>query len=181
VAHAEVALERAGLYQRVSRPPAICFVDLAGFTRLTEEQGDEVAARLAGSLAALVEDISRRHGGKSVRWLGDGGIFHFKEPAAGMAAALEMVESAPEAGLPPTHIGIQAGPVVSQDGDVFGRTVNIAARIAARAAAGEVLTSEETVELVDDARLRFDRIGPVDLKGLARPLTLFRVLRSRPD
>ena len=49
VGHAEAALERAGLYQRVPRPPAICFVDLAGYTRLTEEQGDEVAARLAAS------------------------------------------------------------------------------------------------------------------------------------
>jgi len=175
VALAEAALERAGLYQRLSRPPAICFVDLTGYTRLTEERGDEVAARLAARLAALVEDISRRHGGKPVRWLGDGGMFFFKEPTAGMVAALEMVESAPGAGLPPTHIGINAGPVVTQDGDVFGRTVNIAARIAARAGPGEVLTSAETVELVNDARLRFVRVGPASLKGVALPVTLYRV------
>jgi adenylate cyclase len=112
-----------------------------------------------------------------VRWLGDGGMFFFKEPTAGMVAALEMVESAPGAGLPPTHIGIHAGPVVSQDGDVFGRTVNIAARIAAQAGAGEVLTSAETVELVNDARLRFVRVGPASLKGVALPVTLYRVLR----
>jgi adenylate cyclase len=176
VAQAEAALERAGLRQRVPRPPAVCFVDLTGYTRLTEEQGDEVAARLAASLAALVDDISRRHGGKPVRWLGDGGMFLFKEPTAGMLAAVEMVGSAPGAGLPPTHIGIHAGPVVSQDGDVFGRTVNIAARIAAWAGAGEVLTSAETVELVDDARLRFVRVGPASLKGIARPVTLYQVV-----
>jgi adenylate cyclase len=178
IAQAEAALERAGLHQRVSRPPAICFVDLTGYTRLTEEQGDEVAARLAASLTTLVERISRRHSGRPIRWLGDGGMFLFKEPAAGMVAALEMLEGAPEAGLPPTHIGIHAGPVISQDGDVFGRTVNIAARIAARAGAGEILTSEETVQLVEDARLRFDRVGPVSLKGIARPVTLYRVLRA---
>lgn len=176
ISQAEAALERAGLYQRVSRPPAICFVDLTGYTRLTEEQGDEVAARVAASLATLVEDISRRHGGKPIRWLGDGGMFHFKEPTAGMVAALEMVERAPAAGLPPTHIGIHAGPVISQDGDVFGRTVNIAARIAARAGAGEVLTSAETVELLEDVRVRFVRVGPAHLKGVARPVTLYRVL-----
>jgi adenylate cyclase len=176
IAHAEAALERAGLHQRVTRPPAVCFVDLTGYTRLTEEQGDEAAARLAASLAALVEDISRRHGGKPVRWLGDGGMFLFKSPTAGMMAALEMVGAAPGAGLPPTHIGIHAGPIVSQDGDVFGRTVNIAARIAARAGAGEVLTSTETVELVEDVRLRFVRVGPVSLKGIARPVTLYRVV-----
>jgi adenylate cyclase len=107
-------------------------------------------------------------------------MFHFKEPTAGMVAALEMVESAPGAGLPPTHIGIHAGPVVSQDGDVFGRTVNIAARIAARAEAGEVLTSEETVELVEDGRLRFVAVGPVSLNGVVRPVTLYRVLRQEP-
>jgi adenylate cyclase len=180
IAHAEAALERAGLYQRVSRPPAICFVDLTGYTRLTEQQGDQVAARLAASLAALVEDISQRHGGKPVRWLGDGGMFLFKEPTAGMVAAVEMVDSAPGAGLPPTHIGIHAGPVVSQDGDVFGRTVNIAARIAARAGGGEVLTSKESVELVEDARLRFVRVGPASLKGIAQPVTLYRVVQHKP-
>jgi class 3 adenylate cyclase len=180
IAQAEAALERAGLHQRVSRPPAVCFVDLTGFTGLTEEQGDEVAALLAASLAAFVEDIARGHDGKPVRWLGDGGMFLFKEPTAGMVAALEMVGRAPGAGLPPTHIGIHAGPVVSQDGDVFGRTVNIAARIAARAGPGEVLTSAETVELVEDARLRFALLGPVSLKGLARPVTLYRVARHQP-
>jgi adenylate cyclase len=91
-----------------------------------------------------------------------------------------MVGSAPEAGLPPTHIGIHAGPVVSQDGDVFGRTVNVAARIAARAGPGEVLTSTETVDLVEDARLRFVPVGPASLKGIARPVTLYRVAWRKP-
>ena len=107
-------------------------------------------------------------------------MFLFKEPTAGMVAALEMVGTAPEASLPPTHIGIHAGPVVSQDGDVFGRTVNIAARIAARAGAGEVLTSSETVELVEYARLRFVRVGPASLKGITRPFILYRVVRREP-
>jgi adenylate cyclase len=177
IARAEAALERAGLHQRVTRPPAICFVDLTGYTRLTEEQGDEVAARIAATLATLVEDVSRQHGGRAVRWLGDGGMFLFKEPAAAMVAALEIRDRAPEAGLPPTHIGIHSGPVVSQDGDIFGRTVNVASRIAARAEAGEVLTSAETVELVEDRRLHFVLVGPASLKGVSRPVTLYRVLR----
>jgi class 3 adenylate cyclase len=179
IGRAEEILDRAGLYQRPSRTPAICFVDLTGYTRLTEEQGDEAAARLASNLATLVDDISRRHGGRPIRWLGDGGMFQFKEPNAAVLAALEMVEGAPTTGLPPTHIGIQAGPVVFQDGDVYGRTVNIAARIAARAEAGEVLTSEETVQQVETSEVRFERIGSVELKGVARPVVLYRA--SRPD
>jgi adenylate cyclase len=175
---AERVLERAGLYRRVERPPAICFVDLTGYTRLTEEQGDEVAARLAASLATLVEEISLRHGGRAVRWLGDGGMYHFTDPKAAVLAALEMVERAPAEGLPPTHIGIQAGPVIFQDGDVYGMTVNVAARIAARAGAGEVFTSEETVALIDGPEVRFERVGPASLKGVAEPLTLYRAWNS---
>jgi adenylate cyclase len=116
--HAEIELERAGLFEKVSKPPAICFVDLTGYTRLTEERGDEFAAELASQLASLVEDISRRRGGRPIRWLGDGGMFHFKDPEAAVLAGLDMVESAPGAQLPPMHTGIHTGPVVFQDGDM---------------------------------------------------------------
>jgi adenylate cyclase len=178
ISRAEAVLERLGLYERASRTPAVCFVDLTGYTRLTEEQGDQVAARLASNLATLVEGISRRHGGRPVRWLGDGGMFHFQDATTAVLAGLEMAESAPGAELPPTHIGIQAGPVVFQDGDVYGRTVNVAARIAAQAQAGEVLTSEETVRQIKGAEVRFERLGPVELKGIARPVTLYRAIRT---
>jgi class 3 adenylate cyclase len=76
-------------------------VDMTGFTRLTEERGDEEAARLATPLAALVNDISRTHGGRGIRWLGDGGLFYLDDASAAFAAALEMSERAPSAGLPP--------------------------------------------------------------------------------
>jgi adenylate cyclase len=62
----EVALERAGLYRPVRRPPAMCFLDLTGYTRLTEERGDEAAAELATKLATLVRGSSREHGGEPV-------------------------------------------------------------------------------------------------------------------
>jgi adenylate cyclase len=177
IERAEGVLERAGLYRRAPRTPAVCVVDLTGYTRLTEEQGDEEAARLASNLAALVEDISRRHEGRAMRWLGDGGIFYFRDASAAVIAALEMSEGALAGGLPPTHIGIQAGPVIFQDGDVYGRTVNVAARIADRAQAGEVLASQETVDQTDDLDVRFERIGPVELKGVAAPVLLYRVVR----
>jgi adenylate cyclase len=175
--HVEEALEGSGLQQRVPKPPAICFVDLTGYTRLTEERGDEVAAHVAGQLAALVNDISRRRGGRPVRWLGDGGMFHFPEPRAAVAAGLDMVERAPAASLPEAHVGIHTGPVVFQDGDVYGATVNVAARIASHAQAGQVVVSEETVHRSPGGGLRFQPLGPVDLKGVARPLPLYQVLR----
>jgi adenylate cyclase len=134
--HVEEALEGSGLQQRVPQPPAICFVDLTGYTRLTEERGDEAAAQVAERLVALVNDISRRRGGRPVRWLGDGGIFYFREPETAVVAGLDLVERGPAVDLPPAHVGIHTGPVISQDGDVYGRTVNVAARIGSYARPG---------------------------------------------
>jgi adenylate cyclase len=179
--HVEEALEGSGLEERVPRPPAICFVDLTGYTQLTEERGDEVAAHVAGRLAAMVTDISRRRGGRPVRWLGDGGMFHFREPRMAVLAGLDIIERAPAAGLPPAHVGIHTGPVISQDGDVYGRTVNLAARIASFAQAGQVVVSEDTAQQSGrDDGLRFQPLGPVELKSVAKPLLLYQAL-SNPE
>ncbi len=153
--------------------PAICFLDLTGYTRLTEERGDSIAADLAQRLASMVERHSRRHGGTPVKWLGDGVMFHFPEPADGVLAALEMVEAAPDLGLPSAHVGLHAGPVLFQEGDYFGRTVNVAARIADYARPGEVVVSQEVVDAVADDKLEFSEIGPVELKGVTGPHRLY--------
>jgi adenylate cyclase len=176
--HVEEALEGSGLQERVPRPPAICFVDLTGYTQLTEERGDEVAAHVAGRLASLVNDISRSRGGRPVRWLGDGGMFHFREPWTAVLAGLDMVERAPAVDLPPAHVGIHTGPVISQDGDVYGRTVNLAARIASYARAGQVIVSEDTAHRSSHRELRLEPLGPVDLKGVAKPLPLYQAFRN---
>jgi class 3 adenylate cyclase len=178
IERAEMALERAGLLERTASTPAISFVDMTGYTRLTEERGDEEAARLATSLADLVNEVSRRHGGRAIRWLGDGGLLFFDDVGAAFQAALELSDRAPAAGLPPTHIGVQAGPVVFRDGHVYGRTVNVASRIADEAEAGEVLTSQETAELAGDGVVRFERSRSAELKGVAAPMTLYRVVRG---
>ena len=177
--HVEEALEGSGVEERPPRPPSICFVDLTGYTQLTEEHGDELAARVAGRLATLVNDISRSRGGRPVRWLGDGGMFHFPEPGPAVTASLDMVERAPAADLPAAHVGIHTGPVVFQDGDVYGRTVNLAARISSYAKAGQVVVSEDTVRRCGDTPLSFEPLGPVNLKGVARPLSLYEARRPR--
>jgi adenylate cyclase len=177
IKHVEEALEGSGLQERVPRPPAICFVDLTGFTRLTEERGDEIAVDVAGRLASLVNDISRARGGRPIRWLGDGGMFHFREPRMAVIAGLDMVERAPAVDLPPAHVGIHTGPVVSQDGDVYGRTVNLAARIASYAQAGQVIVSEETAHRSDHHELRLEPLGPIHLKGVSQPLPLYQAFR----
>jgi adenylate cyclase len=168
----EVALVQAGLHERVEQPPAICFLDLTGYTRLTDQFGDEAAAELAGRLSRMVQAASSKHGGRPVKWLGDGVMFFFPEPAGGVRAALEMVANARVADLPPAHVGLHAGPVLFQEGDYFGRTVNLAARIADYARQGEVLVSQDVVDASAHASLDFREIGPVELKGIPEPVRL---------
>src|SRR5205823_12772657 len=68
----EAILERSGLHHTVTEPPAMCFVDLTGYTRLTEERGDEAAAEMAATFADLVHRSAYDHDGRTVKWLGDG-------------------------------------------------------------------------------------------------------------
>jgi adenylate cyclase len=168
----ESALERAGLRAKMRVTPAICFVDLSGFTDLTERGGDEVAADVASRMAPLVTRTVERHGGKVVKWLGDGVMLHFGRAAGAVSAALGIVEAAAGAGLPPAHAGIHVGPVVFQGGDYFGRTVNLAARILERAGPGQVLVSQDVVDRVGSGDFAFGSIGPVELKGVPRPVHL---------
>jgi class 3 adenylate cyclase len=174
----EAALEDTGMLGRPGRVPAMCFLDLVGYTRLTEERGDAAAARLAEALAVLVGRSAREHGGVPVKWLGDGVMLHHREPAGAVLAALQMVAQLPESGLPPAHVGVAAGPVVVQGGDYFGRTVNLAARIAGHAGAGQVLVSQRVVESAPPEGVTFVELGELRLEGFARPVRLLEARRA---
>jgi adenylate cyclase len=178
VLNIEAALEEVGAIARPDRVPAMCFVDLAGYTRLTEEQGDRAAAELASTLAVLVERVSRAVGGTPVKWLGDGVMLHFRRPAGAVEASLAMVGELPSAGLPPAHVGVAAGPVVVQGGDYFGRTVNLASRVAGRAQAGQVLVTETVAAAVPGDAVAFSDLGELRLKGFSAPVRLLEARRS---
>jgi adenylate cyclase len=174
----EDELEQAGTLGRPGRVPAMSFLDLTGYTRLTEERGDAAAAALAETLAVLVNRSSREHGGVPVKWLGDGVMIHHREPAGAVLSALDLVAQLPEAGLPPAHVGVAAGPVVAQGGDYFGRTVNLAARIAAHAGASQVLVSGSVAESAPPQGVRFVEQGELPLKGFAHPVRLLEACRA---
>ena len=178
IAGFEAMLVRSGRRVTVDRPPAMCFLDITGYTHLTQERGDAAAADLASSLARLVERTSVQHGGRAIKWLGDGVMLYFKDPGPGVEAALEMVAGVADAGLPPAHVGLHAGPVVFQEGDYYGQTVNVAARIAEYARPGEVLVSHEVVEAADGAGAAFREIGPVELKGVSGFVRLYAAHRA---
>jgi adenylate cyclase len=89
-----------------------------------------------------------------------------------------MADALPAAGLPPVHVGLHAGPVLFQEGDYFGQTVNLSSRIADYARPGEVLVTRSVAEVSSDPGVRFDEVGPVELKGVAGPVPLLRAQRA---
>ena len=174
----EEILEEMGLYQRPERAPAFGFVDLAGYTRMTEEWGDQASARLVADLSEMVDTVARGHEGEPVKWLGDGVMVYFRDPRSAVPGTIEMVRRAPEVGLP-AHAGVATGPVVFQDGDYFGRTVNMAARIASHATEGQTLVSREVAERSAPTGVRFREVGPIELKGFSDPIVVYEALSPR--
>ena len=174
----EKMLAAAGLHSRLDHPPAMCFLDITGYSRLTQEQGDTAAATLAEQLGRLVQRTSVKYGGRPVKWLGDGVMFFFPNPGPGVVAALDMVDGVVGAGLPPAHVGLHVGPVIFQEGDYYGSTVNVASRIADYARPGEVLVSQEVVEASSGTDVAFRKIGPVELKGVPGAMQLHAASRA---
>jgi adenylate cyclase len=178
VGRTESWLEERAIAPRPPRqPPAIAFLDLTGYTALAEEQGDRAAAELAAGLAGVVREAAEAHGGRAVKWLGDGVMFHFNDPAGAIRSGLDLVRQTEEAMSVPARIGINAGAVIVQEGDYFGRTVNVAARIADYAQPREVLVSEAARLSAGNSDVEFELVGDVPLKGVSRPVRLHRAVR----
>ncbi|HEY6650909.1 MAG TPA: adenylate/guanylate cyclase domain-containing protein, partial [Actinomycetota bacterium] len=161
-------------------PPAIVFVDLSGFTRMTREHGDASAVAAATSLQRHADAIATRHGGRLVKLLGDGAMLRLTDATVGVDAALDLVETMSGQGALSSHAGVHAGPVIERDLDVFGQTVNLASRIADAARPGEVLASQAVADVAGDGAFGFERMKDAELKGLPGPIALFRVTRSGP-
>jgi adenylate cyclase len=177
-AHVETALDDAGVRPRPARAPeAAVFVDLSGYTRLTEEAGDQAAVSVSLSLAELVSEAVTRHRGEVVKLLGDGVLLHFRDPGEAIRASMEIVESAPSRGLPPAHIGVNAGPMIYEEGDYFGRTVNIASRIASKAGPGQVFVGEAAAANTATDGFRLIEVGEFDLRGIASPIRVLEAVR----
>ena len=146
--------------------PGVAFVDLTGFTGLTQRLGDDVAAGMSLRLADLARDVTSRHGGRLVKVLGDGALLAAPGADDATASALELLAALEQAGLPSGHAGIHSGPVVEREGDVFGRTVNIAARLADAAPDGWVYAVTAVAATLDPDRFDIEPVGSADLQGV---------------
>jgi adenylate cyclase len=156
---------------------AIAFADLAGYTRLTEEEGEEEAL---GAVERFVEAVEHTlpDDARVIKTIGDEVMIVGVDPGALVDWAVGFQQLMTERPLP--RIGIHYGDTLYRDGDYYGREVNLAARVAARSAGGEVIVTRPLVESSDD-HLEFVRIGEVRLKGFSDATELFIARSAEED
>jgi adenylate cyclase len=151
---------------------AVAFADLAGYTRFTEEEGEEEAL---SSVERFVERVTQTlpEDARVVKTIGDEVMVVGTDVDALVDWAVGFLETVEE--RPEPRLGVNYGSTLYRDGDYFGREVNLASRVVARARGGEVLVTDSVVEAVSAAaRLRFEPIGDVKLKGFDEPRQLCR-------
>lgn len=150
------------------------FTDLEGFTEYTSRQGDDAASKLLIEHHRVVGPLVRSRGGRIVKRLGDGLLLTFPEPAAGVMAALELVDAEPA----PLRLraGLHMGSVVQLKDDVIGHVVNVAARVAEAASGGEVLVTKSIVGAAEDdlPKARFGEPADTAFKGIDERLAVCR-------
>jgi adenylate cyclase len=152
---------------------SLCFIDLTGFTRYTEEEGDIEALDVVENFVVNVESTLPREA-TIVKTIGDEVMVVSPDPASLTEWAVDFLSRFPQ--RPQPRVGIHYGDAVYRDGDYFGSQVNLVHRVVNRALAGEVLVTDSVCGAIAASdRLRFEPIGEVTLKGFPNPTALFVV------
>jgi adenylate cyclase len=158
---------------------AFCFVDLTGFTRYTEEEGDEEALDLVERFVETVEATLPSEA-LIVKTIGDEVMIVSPDPVTLTEWAVGFLGLFGE--RPQPRVGVHYGKAVYRDGDYFGGEVNLTHRVVARALGGEVMVTAAVVDAIGDSEyLEFEPIGRVDLKGLTEQVELFVATARDPD
>jgi adenylate cyclase len=160
-------------------PATFGFADIAGFTALTEAHGDEAAFALVAEFVKAVKAELPAVNGEHVKTVGDAVMLRIPEPGDAIVVGLRIAnELMLEHGTPAVRVGLHHGPAVESEGDYFGASVNLAARVSALATAGEVLVTGSTAALVPDLEgVFYESRGRQALKNVAEPIEVFAALR----
>jgi adenylate cyclase len=144
------------------------FADIAGYTLVADEHGDEVAADLALYFLSRASNLASIHGGEVVKSLGDAVMIRTENAADSIRIALDLVtEFSRDPALPAIHAGLHTGPAVQRADDWWGATVILAARVAAAAGAGQVLVTETArLQAGQIASTRWRGVEPLRLKNI---------------
>lgn len=153
---------------------AVMFGDLAGFTALTEAHGDGGAADVAGRFFDLAM-TALPDGARVVKTIGDAVMVVADGPRPGLDAALGVLRVVGrEESFPGVRMGLTFGPVVERNGDVFGATVNVAARLTEHAHVGQLLVAKPLAILIVEAdQVRVTALGATRLKNVGEPIEIF--------
>lgn len=177
--------ERGGSQSEVQ---VFLIADIRGYTRFTQARGDAAAAELASKFATIVDRFVQAHGGRLMELRGDEALAAFGSPRRAIAAALELQaqflkESTEDPSLPlGVGIGIDVGEAVEVGEGYRGAALNVAARLCARARAGEVLATREVTHLARTIPdVRYERQPAVVLKGIEGPVDFMKVTPAGED
>jgi len=149
---------------------SVGFADLSRYTSVSRELDPQELAHLIDGFTAAAADAIVDGGGRLVKTIGDEVMFAALDPGTAAEIALRLLDAiSPESGYPPLRVGLATGGVVPREGDLFGRTVNLANRLVVVARPGSILIDRETfAELEGDSRFEITPVPPQHLKGLGR-------------
>jgi adenylate cyclase len=165
----------------VDEQATFLFADLAGFTALTEAHGNEAAADLAGNFARRVTHWLPEFGEGSAKLIGDAIMARVPRAGSAVQLGLAIVErTADSPGYPLVRVGMSTGMAAARGGDYFGAAVNLAARVADQAAAGEVLLTESTFQAArgSGGGVQFRALGEQKFRNVSKPVMVYRATRS---
>lgn len=160
---------------------AVVFTDLVGFTEYTATEGDDAALALLGVQDRVVHELLPDEA-RIVKELGDGLMIFFPEPCAAVNTMLEVLAAfgrISDEGVAPlwARVGAHWGRPAQRGTDLVGHDANVAARIVDVASPGELLVSRALVTAGDHSGVSFAELGPVMMKGLVDPISLYRAER----
>jgi adenylate cyclase len=155
------------------------FADIAGFTALTEAHGDEEAVALIAEFSDAVEAELPGVGGEHVKTIGDALMLRIPDPGDAVLLGLRIANDLMTThGAPEARVGLHHGPALERNGDYFGASVNLAARVSALASSGEVLLTGPTAALTPGLEgVLFESRGRQSLKNVAEPVEIFAAIR----
>jgi len=169
---------------------AILFADVADSTKIYETLGNEAARKLIGDCISLLSKVTESHQGTVIKTIGDEIMCTFPTIDDAVAAAMNMnrnlmnmpVDGKPGAFPPNIYVGIQLGPVIREDNDVFGDAVNVAARMVALAKQRQIITTEETVEAMhSDSENTVRYVDKTTIKGKSGETKIYEIMWEEKD
>lgn len=153
----------------------VAFVDLAGFSAIADVYGDASAVDVLEMFEVMISEALSGHA-PPIKWIGDEVMLSFPEPEKAIQALGNLMQACrSEPRLPLTRAGLNHGRVVRRANDLFGSTVNVAARITALAAPGQLLATRSIAEASARAGILVRDLGPVALRSVADEIPLYEI------